>query len=336
MLGTVFDLAAAGPGDAAVVPALRRGHLAAHHHRPPHAEAPPHEPARRPAHPPAARHRPRPRPGRPPSTAVLTLADSGVTLIEVSLTSADALDTIARARAALGPGFALGAGTVLTADDARAAADAGANFLVTPAIAPSLAEAARLGAAGARRGADPHRGRAGRTPAGAAAVKLFPASSAARTTCGALRDPFPQTAFVPVGGVDAARAERYLQAGAVAVGVGSPLLGDAVRGGDLGGAARTAPRPSSRGPRDDRRAHPRRDDGRVPDDRSAAPGRSRRTFRRRIRVAPWRSDWPGSATRPPGSASPAPTNPANSYAARCAPKASTSPWPASTRTPPPA
>ena len=52
---------------------------------------------------------------------MLTLAEEGVELIEVSLTGADALSVIERARKALGPDRPLGAGTVLTADDARAA-----------------------------------------------------------------------------------------------------------------------------------------------------------------------------------------------------------------------
>lgn len=52
---------------------------------------------------------------------VLTLAEEGVELIEVSLTGVDALSVIERARKELGPDRPLGAGTVLTADDARAA-----------------------------------------------------------------------------------------------------------------------------------------------------------------------------------------------------------------------
>ncbi|WP_410810084.1 bifunctional 4-hydroxy-2-oxoglutarate aldolase/2-dehydro-3-deoxy-phosphogluconate aldolase [Micromonospora sp. 067-2] len=163
--------------------------------------------------------------------AVLTLADSGVALVEVSLTGADALGTIQRARAALGADFALGAGTVLSVEDARAAAEAGAGFLVTPALAPSLAEAGRLGLpvlAGALTPTEVVQASSG----GATAVKLFPASLGGPDYLGALRDPFPGTAFVPVGGVDVDGARRYLDRGAVAVGVGSPLLGDAVRGGD--------------------------------------------------------------------------------------------------------
>ncbi|SCE82207.1 2-keto-3-deoxy-phosphogluconate aldolase [Micromonospora coriariae] len=165
-------------------------------------------------------------------SAVLTLAESGVALVEVSLTGADALGTIRRARAALGPDFALGAGTVLSVEDARAAADAGAGFLVTPAVAPSVTEGGRLGLpvlAGALTPSEVVQA----NNAGAAAIKLFPAGSMGGPDyLGALRDPFPGTAFVPVGGVDADGARRYLDRGAVAVGVGSPLLGDAVRGGD--------------------------------------------------------------------------------------------------------
>ncbi|MDH6464115.1 2-dehydro-3-deoxyphosphogluconate aldolase/(4S)-4-hydroxy-2-oxoglutarate aldolase [Micromonospora sp. A200] len=165
--------------------------------------------------------------------SVLTLADTGIALIEVSLTGADALGTIRQARASLGANFGLGAGTVLSTDEAQRAADAGASFLVTPALAPSIAEAGRLGLpvlAGALTPSEVVQ--AGTS--GATAVKLFPASIGGPAYLGALRDPFPRTAFVPVGGVDAESARAYLDRGAVAVGVGSPLLGDAVRGGDLG------------------------------------------------------------------------------------------------------
>ena len=100
--------------------------------------------------------------GRDPAaalTAVLTLAESGVALVEVSLTSADALDVIRRARAALGPDFALGAGTVLSAEDARAAADAGAGLPGHPGHRGEPRRGRPARAAGARRRAHPHRGR---------------------------------------------------------------------------------------------------------------------------------------------------------------------------------
>jgi 2-dehydro-3-deoxyphosphogluconate aldolase / (4S)-4-hydroxy-2-oxoglutarate aldolase len=171
--------------------------------------------------------------------AVQTLADSGVKLIEVSFTVTDAPGVLRRARAALGPDYGLGAGTVLTIDEARQAAEAGASYLVTPALAPSLAEAGQLGLpvlAGALTPTEVVQATIG----GAAAVKLFPASLGGPDYLRTLRDPFPHAPFVPVGGVDAESARAYLDRGAIAVGVGSPLLGDAAQGGDMSALRRRA------------------------------------------------------------------------------------------------
>jgi len=68
---------------------------------------------------------------------------------------------------------------------------------------------------------------------GAAAVKLFPATVGGPSYLRALREPLPDLPFIPVGGVDVALAGEYLAAGAVAVGVGGSMVGDAIRGGDL-------------------------------------------------------------------------------------------------------
>lgn len=166
---------------------------------------------------------------------VMTLAEAGVPLVEVSLSGADALGVLRRARAELGPGAWLGAGTVLTAQDARLAADAGANLIVTPGLGAGSEEAARLGLpvlGGVLTPTDVIAAEA----AGVTALKIFPASAMGGPAyLKALRGPFPRTPFVPVGGVDAAAAEAYLKLGAVAVGVGSPLVGDAADGGDLAG-----------------------------------------------------------------------------------------------------
>ena len=69
--------------------------------------------------------------------------------------------------------------------------------------------------------------------AGAAAVKIFPANQVGPGYLNDLRGPFPGIAAVPSGGVDLLGAEAWLRAGAAAVSVGGPLLGDALRGGDL-------------------------------------------------------------------------------------------------------
>lgn len=164
---------------------------------------------------------------------VLTLAEEGIEAIEVSLTTNDAPAVIARARAELGPEALVGAGTVRTADDAARAVAAGASYLVTPALVDVL-PSADIGDIPVLMGA--------LTPSeievalarGACAVKLFPASFGGPDYLRALRDPFPEVPIVPVGGVDAAAARDYLDHGAIAVGVGSPLIGDAAAGGDLG------------------------------------------------------------------------------------------------------
>ena len=165
------------------------------------------------------------------------LVDCGLPLLEVSLTTPDATAAIAELSGY--PGAIVGAGTVLVPDDVAAVAEAGASFVVTPAVTESIAVAAERGLpvlAGATTATEALTA----MRLGAAAVKLFPASIGGPGYLKALRDPLPGLPFVPVGGVDAAIAREYFAAGAVAVGVGSPLLGDAVRGGSLDALAARA------------------------------------------------------------------------------------------------
>jgi 2-dehydro-3-deoxyphosphogluconate aldolase / (4S)-4-hydroxy-2-oxoglutarate aldolase len=168
--------------------------------------------------------------------AIEVLATSGIPLIEVSLTSNDALAVIRRASTALGDAATIGAGTVRTRADAEAAVTAGASFLVTPAVELEAADLDAPAIVGAL------------TPTeitlamelGPIAIKLFPASLGGPEYLTALRQPFPDIAFLPVGGIDATSAREYLARGALAVGVGGPLLGDAGSGGDLAALAARA------------------------------------------------------------------------------------------------
>ncbi|MEV7418266.1 bifunctional 4-hydroxy-2-oxoglutarate aldolase/2-dehydro-3-deoxy-phosphogluconate aldolase [Streptomyces sp. NPDC089919] len=165
---------------------------------------------------------------------VMTLVEEGVPLVEVSLSGTAALEVIERARRALGEEAWLGAGTVLTAEDAQRAADAGANLLATPGLGRGVAESVRQGlpvlAGVSTAGEVAEAGRAG-----AAALKLFPGSVGGPAYLRALRAPFPELVFVPVAaaGADPAGAAEYLESGATAVSVGAPLVGDAADGGDL-------------------------------------------------------------------------------------------------------
>ncbi|MFY1691405.1 bifunctional 4-hydroxy-2-oxoglutarate aldolase/2-dehydro-3-deoxy-phosphogluconate aldolase [Plantactinospora sp. WMMB782] len=164
--------------------------------------------------------------------SVLALAEAGIALVEVSLTSRDEAGVLVRARAALGPDAPLGAGTVLTEADVVQAEQAGASFVVTPGLVPAVAEAVRLGLPVLVGALTPTEVVAA-SLAGAAAVKLFPASLGGPAYLRALREPFPDVPFVPFGGVDVESAPEYLAAGALAVGASEALLGTAPQGGDL-------------------------------------------------------------------------------------------------------
>ena len=72
-----------------------------------------------------------------------------------------------------------------------------------------------------------------RWQAGATAVKIFPAQTVGAGYLKHLRGPFPDLLAVPSGGVDLEATREWLGAGAVAVSLGGPLLGDALTGGDL-------------------------------------------------------------------------------------------------------
>ena len=69
--------------------------------------------------------------------------------------------------------------------------------------------------------------------AGATAVKIFPAETVGAAYLKHLRGPLPDLEAIPSGGVDLDATREWLQAGAVAVSIGGPLLGDALKGGDL-------------------------------------------------------------------------------------------------------
>ncbi|MEC3952968.1 bifunctional 4-hydroxy-2-oxoglutarate aldolase/2-dehydro-3-deoxy-phosphogluconate aldolase [Nocardia sp. CDC153] len=161
-------------------------------------------------------------------TAVLQ--ESGITAVEFTLNSAGALDAI---RDCAGFAHPVGAGTVLTAQDAERAVDAGAAYLITPAVIEEvIAEGRRLGVpviSGALTPTEIHRA----WTAGSSMVKVFPASIGGPEYIKAVRAPLPDIPLVPTGGVGLGEARAYLDAGAAALGIGSPLIGDACAGGDL-------------------------------------------------------------------------------------------------------
>jgi 2-dehydro-3-deoxyphosphogluconate aldolase/(4S)-4-hydroxy-2-oxoglutarate aldolase len=152
------------------------------------------------------------------------LIDSGVRALEFTLTSGGALAAVAAAVATAGDRAGLGAGTVLTEDEVRAAADAGAQFVVSPDVSPAEIERAEgLGLLALPGAYTPTEIRTA-VDSGARLVKLFPAQPAGVPYLRALLGPLPDVGFVPTGGVGLADVPRFLEAGAVAVALGSSLV----------------------------------------------------------------------------------------------------------------
>lgn len=165
-----------------------------------------------------------------PSDVARVLARHGVTVVEITLTGANALDAIAAVRSV--DGVLVGAGTVMSAAEARDAIAAGAQFIVAPVGAFEVVPAA---------GSTPVV-LAGFTPtevwgawqATSGPVKVFPAAVGGPTYLSILRGPMPDVPVVPAGGVDVSDAADYLRAGAVAVNIGGPLCPpDALERGDV-------------------------------------------------------------------------------------------------------
>lgn len=162
-----------------------------------------------------------------------TLVDSGIHIIEFSLTTRGALTAVQELAGALPAHVRLGAGTVTTVAEAKAAAGRRARFLVTPAVSVPVIEYARTVPLPIVVGAFTPTEILTAWTSGATAIKIFPAALGGPVYLRSLRDPFPEIPLVPTGGVDLSTAHAYIAAGATALGMGSPLLGSAPEGGSL-------------------------------------------------------------------------------------------------------
>lgn len=171
--------------------------------------------------------------------AVGWMRDAGMTVFEITMTIPDAPALIRDL--ASDPELLIGAGTVPDAATAAACLGAGARFLVSPWVEPTIVAPARAAGAPVMLGAvTPTEVRAA-LAAGADVVKVFPASSVGGVAhLKALRSVFPGVAFCPTGGIAAREVEDYLDAGAAFVGMGGRLVDEALVAGGNRGAVQAA------------------------------------------------------------------------------------------------
>ena len=155
--------------------------------------------------------------------AVDALVAGGVTGVEITFSTPDATEAIAEVARRHGDAIYLGAGTVLTSEQAQQAVAAGATFLVSPGTDEPIVSAMRATGAAVFTGALTPSEVMAALRLDVHAVKIFPASLGGPAYLKSLRGPFPDVAFMPTGGVNAGNIKDWLAAGAVAVGAGSEL-----------------------------------------------------------------------------------------------------------------
>ncbi|MFC4005224.1 bifunctional 4-hydroxy-2-oxoglutarate aldolase/2-dehydro-3-deoxy-phosphogluconate aldolase [Prauserella oleivorans] len=171
-----------------------------------------------------------------------TMIEAGVRSFELTLTTPRTFAALPGLVERYGARADIGIGTVTRPVDVDAAVDGGAHYLVTPVSDLTVVDRALERDIAIVPG--------GLTPTelfstwnrGVAAVKLFPAGQVGAGYLKDLRGPFPDLTVIPSGGVDLEAARAWLSAGAAAVSVGGPLLGDALKGGELGALAARARR----------------------------------------------------------------------------------------------
>ena len=155
------------------------------------------------------------------------LAEGGIRAMEITLNTPGALPAISAIRRALSPALRVGAGTILGPEDARAAHEAGAEFIVTPTLQPeTIAYCRQQGLPIACGCLTPTEALAAHQ-AGADFIKLFPADTLGPAYVRALRAPLPFLRIIPTGGVSLDNLAAYIQAGSAGVALGGNLVGKA-------------------------------------------------------------------------------------------------------------
>jgi Entner-Doudoroff aldolase len=152
------------------------------------------------------------------------LLDGGIQILEVSAISPDYAGVIRNIVTEFGSRIMVGAGTILTLDQIKVVADAGASFVVSPNTDRKIIETTKKLCMASFPGAYTPTEILFARECGADAVKLFPAVSLGPQFVKALRGPLPGIRLISTGGIHAGNLSEYLEAGSWAVAIGSELV----------------------------------------------------------------------------------------------------------------
>jgi 2-dehydro-3-deoxyphosphogluconate aldolase / (4S)-4-hydroxy-2-oxoglutarate aldolase len=167
--------------------------------------------------------------------AVEAICAGGIPILEITMTVPNAISVIREVAKRCGGDVLLGAGTVTTAEQAESCIQAGAEFLVSPGLAPAVLLVAKSKGKLAIPGALTPTELMSAQEHGARVIKIFPCGNVGGPKyIRSLLAPFPNASLIPTGGVNAANAGEFIAAGAFALGVGADLVhATALREGNL-------------------------------------------------------------------------------------------------------
>jgi len=152
------------------------------------------------------------------------LRDNGVPVMEVTLNTTSALESITQLREQFGSDMVVGAGTVRTAAQLDEALAAGAEFTVAPNLDMATARAALQNDILHLPGVFTPTEAQNAYVAGCKIVKLFPSDIMGPRYIKAIRAPLDDIGIVPTGGISAENIADYVNVGIVAAGIGSALV----------------------------------------------------------------------------------------------------------------
>lgn len=150
---------------------------------------------------------------------------AGLQAIEITMNTPGAIDIVTNCRQDVPKNKYLGMGTIRCLDEARAAIDSGAMYLVTPNTDVRVIEFARKKNIPVISGAFTPTEVYNAWSAGAVMVKVFPCGIFGPEYIKELRGPFDHIPMVAVGGVNIHNISEYMACGAAGVGIGSSLFG---------------------------------------------------------------------------------------------------------------
>lgn len=156
---------------------------------------------------------------------VQALCEGGVKLMEVTMNSEGALDSINHLRETYSQGnIIIGAGTVLNIHMAKEAVEAGAQFLISPNLDLHVIEYAVENGIDIWPGVMTPTEMVNAWSAGATAIKLFPAGFLGTKYIKDIKAPLNHIPIIATGGITLENQQEYFNAGATAVGIGSQLV----------------------------------------------------------------------------------------------------------------